>query len=163
MNVRSGAGRFSVLVSDPGRPVVDLAAKRRREAQRRQLNVARLRMLVAGVFLGSWELTTRLGWVDVFFWSQPSAIVAKTWYWITQGTDLGPLWDQVLTTMEETVGGFVVGSILGVVFGVALGRSRLLSDVLGPYIKPANPIPPALLAALFPIPLALDLKSTLPT
>src|SRR5258708_10310604 len=163
MNVRSAAARLSVLVSDPGRPVVDLAAKRRREAQRRQLNVAGLRLLVAVAFLGSWELTTRLGWVDVFFWSQPSAIVAKTWYWITQGTDLGPLWDQVLTTMEETVGGFVVGSILGVVFGVALGRSRLLSDVLGPYIKAANAIPRCLVGALFAISLGLDIKSKIAT
>src|SRR6266851_1079169 len=163
MNVRSAAARLSVLVSDPGRPVVDLAAKRRREAQRGQMNVAGLRLLVAVVFLGSWELTTRLGWVDVFFWSQPSAIVAKTWYWITQGTDLGPLWDQVLTTMEETVGGFVVGSILGVVFGVALGRSRLLSDVLGPYIKAANAIPRVVVGALFAISLGLDIKSKIAT
>src|SRR5216684_1820288 len=163
MNVRSAAARLSVLVSDPGRPVVDLAAKRRLEAQRRHLNVAGLRLLVAVVFLGSWELTTRLGWVDVFFWSQPSAIVAKTWYWITQGTDLGPLWDQVLTTMEETVGGFVVGSILGVVFGVALGRSRLLSDVLGPYIKAANAIPRVVVGALFAISLGLDIKSKIAT
>src|SRR5260370_5946433 len=162
MNVRRAAARLSVLVSDPGRPVIDLAAKRRREAQRRQLNVAGLGLLVAVVLLGSWELTTRLGWVDVFFWSQPSAIVAKTWYWITQGTDLGPLSDQVLTTMEETVGGFVVGSILGVVFGVALGRSRLLSDVLGPYIKAANAIPPVRAAPLFAISLGLPIPSNTP-
>src|SRR5260370_6482678 len=133
MNVRSAAARLSVLVSDPGRPVVDLAAKRRREAQRRQLNVAGLRLLVAVVFLGSWELTTRLGWVDVFFWSQPSAIVAKTWYWITQGTDLGPLSDQVLTTMEETVRGFDVGPILRVTFRVRLSRRPPVSDRLRPH------------------------------
>src|SRR6266849_4481668 len=163
MNVRSAAARLSVLVSDPGRPVVDLAAKRRREAQRGQMNVAGLRLLVAVVFLGSWELTTRLGWVDVFFWSQPSAIVAKTWYWITQGTDLGPLWDQVLTTMEETVGGFVVGSILGVAIGVALGRIRLLADVLSPYIKGANAIPRVVVGALFAISLGLDIKSKIAT
>src|SRR5258708_8087539 len=109
MNVRSAAARLSVLVSDPGRPVVDLAAKRRREAQRRQLNVAGLRLLVAVVFLGSWELTTRLGWVDVFFWAQPSAIAAKTWHWITQGTHPGPLCDPALATMAETVGRFGLG------------------------------------------------------
>src|SRR5258708_25938987 len=102
MNVRSAAARLSVLVSDPGRPVVDLAAKRRREAQRRQLNVAGLRLLVAVAFLGSWELTTRLGWGDVFFWSHPSPIVAKTRYWITPGTHLRPLWDPVPTALEET-------------------------------------------------------------
>lgn len=167
MNVRSAAARLSVRMNaTSGRAAqlpVDLVAKRRRDAQRRQLNVAGLRLLVAVVFLGGWELTTRLGWIDVFFWSQPSAIFAKLWYWITQGTELGPLWEQALVTMEETVGGFIVGSILGVIIGVALGRSRLLSDVLGPYIKAANAIPRVVVGALFAISLGLDIKSKIAT
>ena len=167
MNVRSAAARLSVRVHTPTgsakRPLPDLAARRRRDAQRRRLSVAGLRLLLGVVILGAWELTTRLGWVDVFFWSQPSAIAAKLWIWITQGTDLGPLWDQVLVTMEETVGGFVVGSILGVIFGVALGRSRLLSDVLGPYIKGANAIPRVVVGALFAVALGLDIRSKIAT
>jgi NitT/TauT family transport system permease protein len=153
----------SAQIEQAGRPVVDLAARRRRDAQRRRLNVAALRVLVAVVFLGSWELTTRLNWIDVFFWSQPSAIFNKLVYWITQGTELGPLWEQLLVTMEETVGGFIVGSILGVIIGVALGRSRLLSDVFGPYIKGANAIPRVVVGALFAISLGLDIKSKIAT
>jgi NitT/TauT family transport system permease protein len=154
---------MGVQIERTGRPVVDLAARRRRDAQRRRLNVAVLRVLVAVVFLGSWELTTRLNWIDVFFWSQPSAIFNKLVYWITQGTELGPLWEQLLVTMEETVGGFIVGSILGVIIGVALGRSRLLSDVFGPYIKGANAIPRVVVGALFAISLGLDIKSKIAT
>jgi NitT/TauT family transport system permease protein len=145
------------------RPLSDLAARRKRDIQRRRLSVAGLRLLLGVVMLGSWELTTRLGWIDVFFWSQPSAIAAKLWIWITQGTDLGPLWDQVLVTMEETVGGFIAGSILGIIFGVALGRSPLLSDVLGPYIKAANAIPRVLMGALFAVALGLDIRSKIAT
>ena len=167
MNVRSAAARLSVRMSarpdQAGRPVSDLAERRRRDARRRRLTVNGLRVLVGVVILGSWELTTRLGWVDVFFWSQPSAIAAKLWLWITQGTDLGPLWEQVLVTMEETLGGFVVGSILGVIFGVALGRSRLLSDVLGVYIKGANAIPRVVLGALFAVALGLDIRAKIAT
>src|SRR5438270_5199111 len=166
MSVRSAAQR-SLAVSSQGaqaqRPSVDLVARRRRDARRRQLNVAGLRLLVAIVFVTLWEVTTRLGWVDTFFWSQPSAIVAKLWYWITQGTELGPLWEQAAVTMEEAVGGFVVGSLLGIVFGVALGRNRLLSDVLGPYIKAANAIPRVVLGALFAVSLGLDIKSKIAT
>jgi len=166
MSVRSAAQR-SLAVSSPGaqaqRPSVDLVARRRRDARRRQLNVAGLRLFVAIVFVTLWEVTTRLGWVDTFFWSQPSAIVAKVWYWITQGTELGPLWEQAAVTMEEAVGGFVVGSLLGIVFGVALGRNRLLSDVLGPYIKAANAIPRVVLGALFAVSLGLDIKSKIAT
>jgi NitT/TauT family transport system permease protein len=167
MNVRSAAARLSVRmgahVEPAGRPVLDLAAKRRRDARRRQFTVAGLRVLLAVVFLGSWELLARLGWIDVFFTSQPTAVAAKLWYWITQGTELGPLWEQALVTMEEAVGGFVVGSILGIVFGVALGRNRLLSDVTGPYIKAANAIPRVVLGALFAVSLGLDIKSKIAT
>jgi NitT/TauT family transport system permease protein len=148
---------------DAERPMSDLAARRRRDSQRRRLTVARLRLLLGVVILGAWELTTRLGWVDVFFWSQPSAIAGKLWIWITQGTDLGPLWDQVLVTMEETVGGFIVGSILGIIFGVALGRSALLADVLGPYIKGFNAIPRVVVGALFAVALGLDIRSKIAT
>src|SRR5713101_8237694 len=145
MNVRSAAARLSAPMSARVEPQAhagaDLTARRARDIRRRRLMVLGLQLLVAVVWLGSWELTTRLGWVDKFFFSQPSEILQKVWYWITQGTELGPLWDQVLTTMEETVGGFIVGALLGIVIGVALGRNHLLSDVLGPYVKAANAIP----------------------
>src|SRR6266853_2155188 len=167
MNVRSAAARPSVRMNAPTqpaeRPLPDLAAGRSRDARRRRLTVAGLRLLLGIVILGSWELTTRLGWVDVFFWSQPSAIAAKLWIWITQGTDLGPLWEQVLVTMEETVGGFIAGSILGIIFGIALGRSPLLSDVLGPYIKGANAIPRVLMGALLAVALGLDIRAKIAT
>src|ERR1700716_591166 len=112
------------------RTVTDLYARRVREQRRRRLNVLGLRVLFAVIWLGSWELTTRIGWVDKFFFAQPSEIALRLWVWITEGTALGPLWEQVLVTMEETIGGFVVGSILGIAVGIALGRSRLLADVM---------------------------------
>src|ERR1700737_2519165 len=167
MNVRSAAARLSLRMNartgPAQRPLPDLATRRKRVAQRRRLSVAGLRLMLGVTILGLWELTTRLGWVDVFFWSQPTAIAAKLWIWVAQGTDLGPIQDQVLVTMEETVGGFIVGSILGIIFGVALGRSPLLSDVLGPYIKGANAIPRVVVGALFAVSLGLDIKSKIAT
>ena len=140
-----------------------LLARRVRSLRRRRFLVLGLQVLVAVVWLGSWQLTTQLGLVDKFFFAQPSEIAQKLWVWITEGTELGPLWDQVLTTMEETFGGFVVGSLLGIVLGVALGRIRLLSDVLSPYIKGANAIPRVVVGALFAISLGLDIKSKIAT
>jgi NitT/TauT family transport system permease protein len=167
MNVRSAAARLSFRMNAPAeqaeRPLPDLAARRKRDAQRRRLSVAGLRLLLGVVWLGGWQLSTRLGWIDVFFWSQPSAIAAKLWIWVTQGTDLGPLWDQVLVTMQETVGGFIVGSILGIIIGVALGRSALLADVLGPYIKGFNAIPRVVMGALFAVALGLDIRAKIAT
>jgi NitT/TauT family transport system permease protein len=167
MSARNTAARLraplGVQPLQSERPVTNLAAKRARDYRRRKLNVLILRVSFAVVWLGSWELTTRIGWVDKFFFAQPSEIALRLWTWFTQGTVLGPLWEQVLVTMEETLGGFVVGSILGVVIGVALGRSRLLSDVLGVYIKAANSIPRVVLGALFAISLGLDIRSKIAT
>ena len=51
----------------------------------------------------------------------------------TVGTPDGPLWDQVWVTLEEALLGFVIGVVAGVVFGLALGRLRLLAEVLVSY------------------------------
>jgi NitT/TauT family transport system permease protein len=165
MSVRSAAQLSAVGASaeQAAPPGSDLVARRRQQARRRQLNVTALRLLLAVVILGGWELGSRSGVIDKFFWSLPSEIGATLWRWLTQGTELGPLWDQVLTTLEETVGGFIVGSVLGVTFGVLLGRNRLLSDVLSPYIKAANAIPRVVVGALFAISLGLDIKSKIAT
>src|SRR5260370_37267895 len=126
MNVRRGAARLSAPMSARVEPTAragaDLPARPARDIRRRRLMVLGLQLLFAVVWLGSWELTTRLGWVDKFFFAQPSEIALKLWTWVTQGTELGPLWDQVLTTMEETVGGLLVSARLGVGIGVWRGR-----------------------------------------
>ena len=165
MSVRSAARlkRVSAPTQPADRSGSDLAAARQKQAGRRRLNVLGGRVLVAVVVLGGWELGSRIGVIDKFFWSQPSEIASTLWRWFTEGTDLGPLWEQVLVTMEETVGGFLVGSVLGVIFGVVLGRNRLLADVLGPYIKGANAIPRVVVGALFAVSLGLDIRAKIAT
>ena len=166
MSVRSAARPSLALATDDSREaqrVVDLGGRRRANARRRRFTVIGLRLLLGLVIVAGWELGARAGVIDKFFWSQPSDIAATLWRWFTQGTDLGPLWEQVVVTMEETVGGFVVGSVLGIVLGVVLGSNRLLADVLGPYIKGANAIPRVVVGALFAVSLGLDIKSKIAT
>jgi len=167
MSGRSASAQLEVTApasaSEEPTPVVDFGARRTQARRRHQLNIFGLRVLVAVVVLGGWEGTTRLGIVDPFFYGQPSGVAHQLWLWVTVETSLGPLWLQVLTTLEETVGGFLVGSVLGVIFGILLGRNRLLAEVLSVYIKAANAIPRVVLGALFAISLGLDLKSKIAT
>jgi len=127
--------------------------------RRRRILVNTLRVLLLVVIIGGWELTTRAGIVDPFFWGQPSGIWAQIVTWVTQGTAQGPLWEQIAVTLEETVLGFLIGVVLGVIFGVVLGRNRFLADVLGPYIKAANSIPRVVLGSIFIIGLGLGIQS----
>ena len=171
VSAQGGAPPFSSVGAQDGAPLgsmsakpdtgpidAELLARRSRAARRRRLIIYVLRLLFAVVWLGSWELSTRLNWVDSFFVGQPSGVVLRLWTWITEGTALGPLWLQAAVTMEEAVLGFVVGSVLGIVFGILLGRVDLLAQVLSPFIRAANAIPRVVLGSLFAIMFGLSLS-----
>jgi len=128
-------------------------------AQRRSLWVTGLRVGILVFILGSWELSARQGWIDPFFFGMPSGIAAQIWEWFSEGTTQGPLWKQVLVTLEETVLGFLIGSVAGVLCGIALGRNRFLADVFSIYIKIANSIPRVVLGSIFIISLGLGMAS----
>jgi NitT/TauT family transport system permease protein len=118
-----------------------------------------LRIAVTVVTLAGWELAVKYNFIDPFFFSQPSAIYDQLSFWITEGTAQGPLWKELLVTMEETVLGFLIGSVLGIVLGVALGRNKLASDVFSIYIKVANAIPRVVLGSIFIIIFGLGMGS----
>lgn len=127
--------------------------------RRRRMQVIALRLLVLVVFVGAWEGCTRLGWLDPFFFGQPSGIVARMADWIVNGTSIGPLWFQVWVTMYEAVLGFLIGSGLGIVCGIALGRNALLADVFSIYIKIGNSIPRVVLGSIFIVAIGLGIWS----
>jgi len=118
-----------------------------------------LRIALAAGTLAGWELAVKFGLIDPFFFSQPSAIYDQLYVWITEGTAQGPLWKELLVTMEETTLGFLIGSVMGIFFGVALGRNKLASDVFSIYIKVANAIPRVVLGSIFIIIFGLGMGS----
>ena len=126
--------------------------------QRKQL-IIWLRVAVLVLVLGGWEVAARMKWIDPFFYSQPSLIWRQLVEWVTEGTSQGPLWQQVLVTLEETVLGFLIGAVAGVVAGILLGRNKLLSDVFSLYIQIANSIPRVVLGSVFVIALGLGMAS----
>ena len=154
MNVISNESKETVATSESTGLSSAIAARRRR---RWVVNV--LRVLILVLLIGGWELTTRVGIVDPFFWGRPSGILAQLVTWVTQGTAQGPLWEQIAATLEETVLGFLIGVVLGVFFGVLLGRNQSLADVLSPYIKVGNAIPRIVLGSIFVIALGLGMQS----
>ncbi|MDR2331164.1 MAG: ABC transporter permease [Comamonas sp.] len=127
--------------------------------KRRKAVIIALRLLVLVAVLGGWEVSARMQWIDPFFYSMPSMISNQIVEWMRDGTSQGPLWQQVLVTLEETVIGFLIGSIAGVICGIVLGRNKLLSDVFSIYIQIANSIPRVVLGSVFVIALGLGMAS----
>ncbi len=133
-------------------------AAQRRLRRRRQLIVG-LRIAVLVAVLGGWEIAARLKWIDPFFFSMPSLIAAQIQDWFVNGTSQGPLLLQLWVTLEETIAGFLIGSVAGIFCGIVLGRNKLLADVFGLYIQIANSIPRVVLGSVFVIALGLGMAS----
>lgn len=127
--------------------------------KRRKYLIIALRLAVLVIVLGGWELSARMKWIDPFFYSMPSMIWNQIVEWLRDGTSQGPLWQQVLVTLEETVIGFLIGAMAGVICGIVLGRNKLLSDVFSIYIQIANSIPRVVLGSVFVIALGLGMAS----
>lgn len=139
--------------------IAEVEREAQRKIKQRYWLVISLRLLILVVILGGWELSATMQWIDPFFFSQPSLIVIQIYDWIMEGTSQGPLWVQVMVTLEETVLGFLIGSVAGIIAGIALGRNKLMSDVFSLYIQIANSIPRVVLGSIFVIALGLGMAS----
>jgi sulfonate transport system permease protein len=131
----------------------------RRAARRHRVLVHLTQVAVLVVVLGGWQLTVRGNPRGVILYGVPSGILDRLSTWVTEGTAIGSLGDQIATTLEEALIGFVIGTALGIVCGIALGRIRFLSEVFGPFIKVLNAIPRIVLGSVFVLAFGLGLES----
>jgi sulfonate transport system permease protein len=102
-----------------------------------------------------WQGLVAAGVLDPFFVSRPSAIALRIAQWISTGS----LWGHLVTTVEESLLGLLVGAILGIALGFALARAPFVAAVCDPYIKMLNAIPRVVLAPLFLLWLGLGIWS----
>ncbi|MGN5378911.1 ABC transporter permease [Streptomyces lasalocidi] len=123
----------------------------RRKVRKRAAGMWAGRIILGIIVVGGWQAFTALGIVDKFFFGQPTGIVRRLIDLFQHGTEQGSYYADIWTTVQEALIGFAIGTVTGVVFGVALGQSRFLSDVLGPYIKIVNAIPRIVLGSIFMI------------
>ena len=107
------------------------------------------RIALAVIVIGGWQWFTTEGWVDKFFFGQPSEIWNSLVKLFTQGTAFGTIWENLWVTAKEAFGGFLLGTLAGVVIGILLGSNRYLSSVVGPYIRIVNSIPRIILGSIF--------------
>ena len=125
-------------------PSPQRAAYLRAQRRRRRLVLA-LQIPQLVVFLGWWELSARLGWVDAFIVSSPSRVV----HTLVGLQASGELWLHIGTSCLEVVVGFVLGTLLGTLIAIGLWWSELLSRVLDPYLVVLNALPKTALGPVF--------------
>ncbi|MBB6404517.1 ABC transporter permease [Arthrobacter sp. AZCC_0090] len=121
----------------------------RSKARRRTTSIWIGRVALAFIVVGGWQWFTEQGWVDKFFFGQPSQIWDSLVKLFTEGTAFGTIWENLGVTAQEALLGFVLGTLVGVVLGILLGSNKYLSAVVGPYIRIVNSIPRIVLGSIF--------------
>ncbi|NEM91951.1 ABC transporter permease [Galbitalea soli] len=127
----------------------DLQSSARRAHSRRTAWVWVGRVAVAVIVVGGWQWFTTAGWVDKFFYGQPSGIWDSLVHLFTVGTAFGTIWENLGVTVEEAFFGFLLGTVAGVIIGILFGSNKYLATVFGPYIKVLNSIPRIVLGSIF--------------
>jgi NitT/TauT family transport system permease protein len=117
------------------------------------LVAAQLGILVAVIAL--WEIGARMGWIDGFFWSQPSKIADTMVIFFTQGD----AWTDISFTFRSTILGFLVGTTAGSLLGLSFWWSRNYAAIVQPYVICLESIPKLALAPLIVLVFGLGLTS----
>jgi NitT/TauT family transport system permease protein len=114
---------------------------------------AQIAILIGGLSL--WEIGARAGWIDAFFWSQPSAIFNTLVIFFTTGD----AWTDIGFTFRSTIFGFLIGTTAGSLFGLSFWWSRNYAAVVQPYVICLESIPKLALAPLIVLVFGIGLPS----
>ena len=111
-----------------------------------------------GILVGAlslWEIGARAGWIDAFFWSQPSAIANTMGLFFATGE----AWTDISFTFRSTILGFIIGTTTGSLFGLSFWWSRNYAAIAQPYIICFESMPKLALAPLVILVFGLGLVS----
>ncbi|WP_019007465.1 ABC transporter permease [Cohnella laeviribosi] len=123
--------------------------------RKRKRTVVWGRVLVAILIFVVWEMFTRIGWLDVYYWSRPSIIMKTAWIQMTQGS----LLTDIAYTSGSTILGFAFGTFLGALLGLSFWWSRTYAGISEPFLIVLNAMPKLALAPVLVILLGIGFFS----
>lgn len=117
------------------------------------VNISRL-ALFAG-FLVLWEISARIGWIDSFIFSSPSAIALN----FLDMCRSQSLFTHIGITLTETLVSFFFVVILGIGIAILLWLFPKLAKILEPYLVVLNSLPKSALAPLLIVWLGANVRT----
>jgi NitT/TauT family transport system permease protein len=102
-----------------------------------------------------WEIGAQSGFIDKFFWSQPSAIYNTLTIFLTTGD----AFTDICFTFRSTILGFLLGTFAGSGFGLSFWWSRNYAAIVQPYIICFESLPKLALAPLIVLVFGIGLAS----
>lgn len=125
-----------------------------REKQKKQF-ISLMRILLFFLFLGLWELSARLGWIDSFIFSSPSQIILTFW----DMTLHQELFSHISITLMETLISFLLVLLFSLGISLLLWLSPRLFAILEPYLVILNSLPKSALAPLLIVWLGANIRT----
>jgi NitT/TauT family transport system permease protein len=114
-----------------------------------------LRAVVAIGILALWEVAARVGIIDPFFVSSPSAIAGV----LVQQFGRGTIWKHLMVTFQEATWGLALGFLAGAALAWIATRSPFIADLVEPVLLLLNAVPRIVLAPIFVMWLGLGVSS----
>lgn len=106
-----------------------------RAARRRKIQVWAGRALLLIAIIGSWQyFGPKIGQITA---SSPLAL----FHALREFEGSGALWTDLLATMEEVLGGYIVGAAAGIVLGTFVSVNQVVAGLLDPFIIGVYGIP----------------------
>ncbi len=102
-----------------------------------------------------WEVGADAGWIDAFFWSQPSAIFRTMTIFFTTGD----AFTDIAFTFRSTLLGFLIGTVAGSALGLSFWWSRNYAAIVQPYVICFESLPKLALAPLIVLVFGIGLAS----
>lgn len=117
--------------------------------------VISLRIMFAVIFIGGWELLTRLGIIDSFIFSSPSGIIEC----FIELAKSGTIFRHMGITIAETLICFCIVIGLGITIAMLMWRFRIVYQVTEPYFVLLNSLPKSALAPVLIVWLGNNVKT----
>jgi NitT/TauT family transport system permease protein len=114
-----------------------------------------LRVAVVLTVFAFWEFGATAGWIDPFFWSQPSRI----WQTAIITIENGDIFRNARFTFGSTIAGFLIGVIGGVTIGLSFWWSRTYALVAEPMVIAFEAMPKLALAPIVVLVLGIGISS----
>jgi NitT/TauT family transport system permease protein len=103
----------------------------------------------------AWETLGQLGVINPLFFSWPSEILLS----FSEILASGKLWTHLSVSMYELVMGFSVAFILSVPVGLVMGRSKIVANLLDPFVSALYAMPRIALMPLIILMFGIGLRS----
>jgi NitT/TauT family transport system permease protein len=113
------------------------------------------RVFVLGFLALVWELLAHREIIDIFYFSRPSLIAVDFCKLFSTGMVL----PHIFVTMQATISGLLLGSVLGVAVAFVMGRFEMIGRIFDPVIVALYGIPKLALGPLFILWFGLGIES----